>query len=60
MTTRLGRVTCDLTILVDEYSAGLNQSEQRPYGDDGGDGWGDKLHAWYAAAEENRVEIDRG
>jgi dihydrofolate reductase len=60
MTTRLGRVTCDLTISVDGYSAGLNQSEQRPFGDDGGDGWGDKLHAWYAAAEENRAEIDRG
>ncbi|MFI5728671.1 dihydrofolate reductase family protein [Kribbella sp. NPDC051587] len=60
MTTRLGKVTCDLTISVDGYSAGLNQSEQRPFGDDGGDGWGDKLHAWYAAAEENQVELDRG
>ncbi|WP_028925059.1 dihydrofolate reductase family protein [Pseudonocardia acaciae] len=60
MATRTGRVTCDLTISVDGYSAGLNQTEQRPFGDDGGDGWGDKLHAWYGRPEENRPEIDRG
>jgi dihydrofolate reductase len=59
MTTRTGRVTCDLSISVDGYSAGLNQTEQRPFGDDGGDGWGDKLHAWYASPEENRAELDR-
>ncbi len=41
MIKRMGKVTCDLTISVDGYSAGLNQSEQRPVGDDGGDGWGD-------------------
>ena len=40
MTTRLGRVTCELTISDDGYSAGPNQTEQRPFGDDGGDGWG--------------------
>jgi hypothetical protein len=40
MTTRAGRVTCDLTITLDGYAAGLNQSEARPFGDDGGDGWG--------------------
>lgn len=60
MATRTGRVTCDLTISVDGYSAGHNQSEQRPFGDDGGDGWGDKLHDWYGRPEENRAEIDRG
>ncbi|MEV4313740.1 dihydrofolate reductase family protein [Actinocrispum sp. NPDC049592] len=54
------KVTCDLTISLDGYTAGLNQTEQRPFGDDGGDGWGDKLHAWYANAEENRAELDRG
>jgi hypothetical protein len=41
--TDQGRVTCDLTVSVDGYSAGLNQTEERPFGDDGGDGWGDKL-----------------
>ena len=60
MTTRIGRGTCELSISVDGYSAGLNQTEQRPFGDDGGDGWGDKLHAWFAeAAEENRAEVER-
>jgi hypothetical protein len=41
MATRMGRVFCDLSNSVDGYSAGLNQTEERPFGDDGGDGWGD-------------------
>lgn len=53
----MGQVTCNLTISADGYSAGPNQSEERPFGDDGGDGWGDRLHAWaFADAEENRAE----
>jgi dihydrofolate reductase len=60
MTKRMGRVTCELSISVDGYSAGLNQTEQRPFGDDGGDGWGGKLHAWFVeTSEENRAEVDR-
>jgi dihydrofolate reductase len=60
MTKRMGRVICDITISADGYSAGLNQTEERPFGDDGGDGWGDKLHAWFAETpEENRAEIDQ-
>ena len=60
MTTRTGKVTCDLTISVDGYAAGLNQTEQRPFGDDGGDGWGDKLHAWYGEGpEEHPAEFAR-
>lgn len=56
----MGKVTCDITISADGYSAGLNQTEERPFGDDAGDGWGDKLHAWYAETpEENRAEIDQ-
>ena len=56
----MSRVVCDLTITADGYSAGHNQTEERPFGDDGGDGWGDKLHAWYAdTPEENQAEIDR-
>ncbi len=60
MTERLGKVVSEITISADGYSAGLNQTEERPFGDDGGDGWGDKLHAWYAdTADENRAEIDQ-
>ena len=60
MTKRVGRVTCELSISVDGYSAGLNQTEQRPFGDDGGDGWGDKLHAWMAETPgENPAEVDQ-
>jgi dihydrofolate reductase len=55
----MGRVISDITISADGYSAGLNQTEERPFGDDGGDGWGDRLHAWYAEkSDENRAEID--
>ncbi|MEY9990839.1 dihydrofolate reductase [Streptomyces sp. V4I8] len=60
MTDRTGRVTCDITISADGYSAGLNQTEERPFGDDGGDGSGDKLHAWmFETPDENRAEIDQ-
>ena len=56
----MSRVTCNLSISADGYSAGPNQTEQRPFGDDGGDGWGDKLHAWmFDNPEENRTEIDQ-
>jgi dihydrofolate reductase len=55
----MGKVTCDITISLDGFSAGLDQTEDRPFGDDGGDGWGDKLHGWYANAEENRAELAR-
>jgi dihydrofolate reductase len=58
MTARVGKVICSITISADGYSAGLNQSEERPFGDDGGDGWGDKLHAWYSdTPDENEAEI---
>ncbi|MGW5720129.1 dihydrofolate reductase family protein [Amycolatopsis sp. NPDC003865] len=54
------KVTCDLTISLDGYAAGDNQTEQRPFGDDGGDGWGDKLHAWYGeGAEQHPGEFAR-
>ena len=60
MTEQRGRVVCDLTVSADGYSAGLNQSEERPFGDDGGDGWGSRLHAWLADdPDENRAEIDQ-
>ncbi|MEU9735134.1 dihydrofolate reductase family protein [Streptomyces sp. NPDC048002] len=60
MRERAGRVTSDLTISADGYSAGLNQTEKRPFGDDGGDGTGERLHAWmFEAPDENRPEIER-
>ena len=60
ITEQRGRVVCDLTVSADGYSAGLNQSEERPFGDDGGDGWGSRLHAWLADdPDENRAEIDQ-
>jgi hypothetical protein len=56
----MGRVISDITNSADGYSAGLNQTEERPFGDDGGDGWGDKLHAWLAdTPDENRGELDQ-
>jgi dihydrofolate reductase len=56
MTTPQGKVTCDLTISVDGYAAGLNQTEERPFGEDGGDGWGDKLHAWFGEGPEHHPD----
>ncbi|MFI6233892.1 dihydrofolate reductase family protein [Micromonospora sp. NPDC050784] len=60
MTTRNGKVIVDQTISADGYSAGLNQSEERPFGDDGGDGWGGRLHSWmFDFGDENRAEVDQ-
>ncbi|MFF7379509.1 dihydrofolate reductase family protein [Streptomyces massasporeus] len=60
MTTPTGKVICDITISADGYSAGLDQTEERPFGDDGGDGSGAGLHAWmFGTPDENRAEIDR-
>ncbi|WAZ19902.1 dihydrofolate reductase family protein [Streptomyces cinnabarinus] len=54
------RVICDITISVDGYSAGHNQTEERPFGEDGGDGTGTRLHAWmFDRADENRAEIEQ-
>src|SRR5687767_11431663 len=53
------KVTCDLTISLDGYSAGLNQSENRPFGDDGGDGWGIRLHAWFEDPAERQLQMDK-
>lgn len=54
----MGKVTCNLTITADGYAAGLNQSEDRPFGDDGGNGWGDRLRAWaFDQREDNQAEV---
>ena len=42
----MSKVICNFSITADGYSAGLNQTEERPFGDDGGDGWGNRLHDW--------------
>ena len=58
MSTSTSRVIANI-ISLDGFVAGPNQSEERPFGDDGGDGFGDKLHAWmFDGPEENRAEID--
>lgn len=60
MTDRMGRVICNITISADGYVAGPNQSEERPFGDDRGDGFGDKLHAWmFENPEENEARWTR-
>lgn len=54
-----GKVVVNQTVTADGYSAGANQSEDRPFGEDGGDGWGDRMHAWmFDAGDENRHEVD--
>ncbi|MDI3405059.1 dihydrofolate reductase family protein [Streptomyces cavernicola] len=61
MRARTATVKCNvnLTITVDGYSAGTDQTEDRPFGHDGGDGTGDRLHAWmFDTPEENRAEIE--
>ncbi|MEV0321635.1 dihydrofolate reductase family protein [Streptomyces sp. NPDC050658] len=55
-----GNVVCDITVSVDGYSAGLHQTEERPFGDDGGDGSGGELHAWmFDTPDENRAEVEQ-
>ncbi|GIJ44065.1 riboflavin biosynthesis protein RibD [Virgisporangium aliadipatigenens] len=59
MTGDNGRVVVDITVTADGYSAGAHQTEERPFGDDGGDGSGAALHAWmFDTPQENRAEID--
>jgi dihydrofolate reductase len=56
----VAKVTCNLTISLDGYSAGLNQTEERPFGDDGDDGSGRLLHAWlFEDSHENSAEVDQ-
>ena len=60
MSKSIGRVTSDLTISADGYSAGPGQTEERPFGEDGVDGSGAKLYAWmFAIPDENRAKVDQ-
>lgn len=54
-----GKVIVNQTITADGYVAGLHQSEEKPFGEDGGDGWGSELHAWMFDGDESRTEVDR-
>ena len=59
MTGHPGKVIANITISADGYVAGPNQTAERPFGDDAGDGFGDLLHAWmFDRPEENRAEVE--
>ena len=52
----MGIVTADIAVSLDGYSAGPNQSLERPFGDGVEDG--ETLHAWmFAHADEHRDEL---
>ena len=52
----MGIVTCDIAISIDGYSAGPNQSLERPFGD--GVEQGETLHSWmFDHADEHRAEL---
>ncbi|MGD7707477.1 dihydrofolate reductase family protein [Microlunatus sp. Y2014] len=56
----MSRVIVSQTVTADGYAAGMNQTESHPFGEDGGDGWGNRLHAWmFDQADENRVEVEQ-
>jgi dihydrofolate reductase len=51
----MSKVTCDVSISVDGYSAGLNQAADRPFGD----GDVEMLHRWmFEQAEQNAAEVE--
>lgn len=52
------KVVANLWISADGFSAGLNQTEQRPFGDDGGDGRGSRLHStWFDNPDEHEIQV---
>lgn len=54
------KIIVNQTITADGYAAGPAQTEERPFGADSGDGWGNRLHAWmFDHADENRAEIEQ-
>lgn len=54
------KVTVDFSISADGFSAGLNQTEERPFGDDAGDGFGNRLHDWITTSpEETQIHLAR-
>jgi dihydrofolate reductase len=57
--SRYGTVIVNQTMTADGYTAGPNQSEERPFGEDGGDGWGGRLHSWMFDSDESRAEVEQ-
>lgn len=54
------KVTAELCISADGYSAGPNQTEARPFGDDAGNGFGNRLHDWrFTGDAEGQALMDR-
>ena len=52
----MSEVVCDISVSADGFSAGLDQTEERPFGD------ADEtiLHSWmFDTPDENRAELDR-
>ena len=50
----MSQVVCDISVSVDGYAAGPNQSLDKPFGD----GPVDDLHAWmFQTPEENDAEV---
>jgi len=51
----MSKVTCDVSISLDGYSAGPNQTAEKPFGD----GVNDRLHRWmFEDAESNQRALD--
>ncbi len=51
----MSKVTCDVSISLDGYSAGPNQTAEKPFGD----GVNDRLHRWmFEDAEANQRALD--
>ncbi|MGJ4844911.1 dihydrofolate reductase family protein [Leifsonia sp. Le1] len=56
----MSTVIVNQTITADGYAAGIHQTEERPFGEDGGDGWGNRLHGWmFDQGDENRAEVEQ-
>jgi len=54
----MSKVTCDMSMSVDGFTAGPNQTREKPFGDGVGDD-GQRLHRWmFEGAEENAAEIE--
>lgn len=50
------KVVCDISVSADGFSAGINQTEEHPFGDVDES----LLHAWmFETPEENQAELDR-
>ena len=52
----MGKVTCDMSMSIDGFVAGVNQRLEEPFGD----GPGERLHRWmFEQRERNAAEVER-